>query len=116
MRVIVCGGRSYADVGTVFAVLDSMREQYGSLTIIQGGANGADLLARRWCAAQRSIRMINEPADWKTHGRAAGPIRNATMLSEHKPDLVIAFPGGRGTEDMKRQARTAGIEVVEVKP
>lgn len=34
---------------------------------------------------------------------------------EAKPDLVIAFPGGRGTADMVRRARAAGIEVREIK-
>jgi predicted Rossmann-fold nucleotide-binding protein len=33
------------------------------------------------------------------------------MLSEGKPDLVIAFPGGRGTADMIRQAKEAGVPV-----
>jgi UDP-N-acetylmuramoylalanine-D-glutamate ligase len=36
------------------------------------------------------------------------------MLAEGKPDLVVAAPGGRGTADMVRRARDAGIEVVEV--
>jgi hypothetical protein len=35
------------------------------------------------------------------------------MLSE-KPDIVIAFPGGRGTAMMKRLARKAGIRVIEI--
>ncbi len=53
-------------------------------------------------------------ADWHEHGRAAGPIRNARMIAEGRPDLVIAFPGGRGTADMVSRARKAGIEVREV--
>ena len=36
------------------------------------------------------------------------------MLDEGKPDLVVAFPGGRGTAHMTRIARGAGIEVIEV--
>jgi ABC-type branched-subunit amino acid transport system substrate-binding protein len=36
------------------------------------------------------------------------------MIREGKPDAVVAFPGGRGTADMVRQARAAGIEVREV--
>jgi len=48
------------------------------------------------------------------HGRAAGPVRNAQMLAEGKPDFVVAFPGGRGTADMCKQARARGVKVVEV--
>ena len=36
------------------------------------------------------------------------------MLDEGKPDLVIAFPGGRGTADMVRKANRAGVKVVEI--
>ena len=39
-------------------------------------------------------------------------MRNARMLAEGKPDLVVAFPGGRGTADMVAQARKAGVRVV----
>lgn len=36
------------------------------------------------------------------------------MLSEFQPDIVVAFPGGRGTAHMVRIARAAGIDVIEV--
>jgi len=31
-----------------------------------------------------------------------------------EPDLVLAFPGGRGTANMVKQAREQGVEVREV--
>lgn len=111
-RVLVCGGREYTDRDAVFAALDLVKAAVGEMTVIQGGATGADALAREWCARQSSIHMVNEPADWRTHGRAAGPIRNQRMLDEHKPDVVIAFAGGRGTADMVRRAEAAGVPVV----
>jgi hypothetical protein len=46
------------------------------------------------------------------HGRAAGPIRNQAILDEGKPDLVVAFPGGRGTTDMVSRVQNARIEVL----
>jgi hypothetical protein len=52
-------------------------------------------------------------ADWSI-GRKAGPIRNQRMLDEHAPDLVVAFPGGRGTADMVRRARKSGVEVAKI--
>ena len=116
MRVLVCGGRNYSDKGAVFAALDDLRQLHGRLTIIQGGAAGADHLARKWCERQNSVHMINEPADWKAHGRAAGPIRNQRMLDDHKPHLVLAFPGGRGTADMVRRAEAAGVLVMTIAP
>jgi len=80
-------------------------------TIIEGGAKGADFLARVW-AKHKMLNWIEFPADWKQYGVRAGPIRNKQMIDEGKPDLVIAFlaPNSRGTKDMIAQAQKAGIE------
>lgn len=51
---------------------------------------------------------------WKDHGKAAGPIRNQLMLDDFKPDLVVAFPGGKGTADMVKKAQDAGVTVILV--
>lgn len=83
------------------------------VTIIHGGAKGADALAMSW-AAVNWCPEIEFKADWAKHGRAAGPIRNKQMLEKGKPDVVIAFKGGRGTANMCRQAREAGVKVIEV--
>lgn len=82
-------------------------------SMIAGGARGADTMARHLAHAW-NVRFRAFAADWKTHGRAAGPIRNQRMLDEGKPDLVVAFPGGRGTADMVRRARAAGVPVMEI--
>lgn len=115
MRVLVCGGRNYHDAEKVFAVLDKLHEQAGIDCIIQGGANGADLLAADW-THERGVFSTTFLADWENQGRFAGPARNQRMIDEGNPDLVIAFPGGRGTADMMRKARKAGIKVVEIAP
>lgn len=79
--------------------------------MIEGGANGADHFAKAW-AEERGIPFRTFHANWRMYGRAAGAIRNAQMLAEGKPDLVVAFPGGPGTADMVRRA---GINVMEAK-
>jgi len=112
MRVLVCGGRTSDDWERLAGVLDGLDPMKVSV-VIHGAAPGADTLAGRW-AELRRVPVEAFPADWEKHGRAAGPIRNAPMLAEGKPDLVVAFPGGRGTANMCKQARTAGVEVVEV--
>jgi hypothetical protein len=63
---------------------------------------------------ERGVTVEQFPAEWGRLGRAAGPIRNAVMLRDGKPELVIAFKGGAGTADMKARARKAGIEVREI--
>jgi hypothetical protein len=111
MRVIVCGGRDFDDYALVANTLSGLPMR--PTVIIHGGARGLDALAAIW-AKTRRIAVEEFPADWKTHGRAAGPIRNRRMLKEAKPDLVVSFPGGAGTRDMVRQARAAGVQVIEV--
>jgi hypothetical protein len=109
-RILVCGGRDYADQAMLFGALDMQAEQSRILRIIQGGASGADQLARFWCYS-RKVRYDNYPADWNKHGKAAGPIRNQQMLDEGRPTMVFAFSGGRGTADMVRRAKAAGVSV-----
>ena len=111
VRVLVCGGRDYADARRLRFVLSTLGVPISVL--IEGGARGADRLARRW--AQDSLIPVETfPAEWDLHGRAAGFIRNKQMLDEGKPDVVVAFPGGKGTANMVALARRAGVEVVEV--
>ena len=112
MRVLVCGGRNYSDKACLWYRLDSLGPPEVS-AIISGMASGADSLAAEW-AEKFGFPLHKFPADWNAHGKAAGPIRNQRMLDEGKPDLVLAFPGGRGTADMVRRAKSAGIRVVEV--
>lgn len=112
MKIIVCGGRDYIDQLRMFSILDDHHRKQSITLLVQGGALGADTLAKVW-ADCRCVPCETVGADWKTHGRAAGPMRNAKMLT-YMPDLVIAFPGGRGTANMVKQSRDAGVTVIEV--
>ena len=111
MKILVTGGRNYSDWAAVYAALDRLVLEYGPLVVIQGGATGADALARDWCAQQPHVsELITEPYR-KDLGRAGGPVRNQAMIDKHHPDIVVEFPGGNGTADMVSRARRAGIVV-----
>lgn len=124
MRLLVCGGRTFSDKALLFATLDRVTprtepDEYGNtlpagVTIIHGAAQGADRLADDW-AVVNWCSVEQYPADWDRYKKSAGFIRNQEMLEKGRPDLVIAFPGGRGTADMVRRARKAGVPVTEVK-
>lgn len=141
IKVLVCGGRDFGNVPPkqspqykkahreylfVWNTLISFCQEKGILNddpydipdankieIIEGGAVGADRAAHQW-AIHNYINVKTFEANWKEFGAAAGPIRNARMLDEGKPDIIIAFPGGRGTANMVKQARERGIEVREI--
>lgn len=80
------------------------------LKIIAGAASGADTAAVDW-AKDRGASWVEYEAEWERYRKAAGPIRNQQMLDAERPDLGIAFPGFKGTKDMVRRMRAAGIEV-----
>ena len=110
MKVLVCGGRDYKKVVKVYSVLDELEGWYGPIEIITGMARGADMHAYSW-ASDRG-RVIHEyPALWSRHGKAAGPIRNQKMLKEGQPDIVVAFPGGKGTAHMVKLTQRAGVKL-----
>ena len=112
-RLLVCGGRNWANKIRTYAVLGNLYRERGIDVVIEGDARGADRMAGDW-ARKNGIDNLKFPARWEEHGAEAGPIRNRQMLKEGNPNLVLAFPGGRGTAHMVKIAREAGIEVIEV--
>jgi len=113
-RVVVCGGRDYADEAFVNASLDDIHHVRPISDLMQGGCKtGADAFAKAWVARHPEIIPWEFPAEFAKLGVAAGPMRNQRM-ADWKPDVVVSFPGGKGTADMVRKARKAGIAVMEL--
>lgn len=113
MITLVTGGRDYYDRSAIYTALDALHASYPITTLIHGCARGVDTICGDW-ATLRGVPVIRCPADWDTHGKAAGAIRNAQMLrTDPPPTYLVAFPGGRGTADMVRKARAAGLTVWE---
>jgi len=111
LRIIVCGGRDYANSDEVWRVLGDLDDVEGIAAIAHGGATGADSEAGEWAARMRKSVSVYR-ARWKQDGKAAGPRRNQRMLDEFKPDAVVAFPGGRGTADMVSRAEAEGVRII----
>lgn len=119
-RVLVTGGRGYVNGPAVFAALNHLDSRRLITEVIHGAADGADKLADDW-ALVRGRDRTPRGADWDRYRAAAGRnpagvIRNGQMLAEHRPDIVVAFPGGTGTADMVKKARAAGVPVWEPYP
>ena len=111
LKVLVCGGREFGDYAMLKRALRSVEAVDGEIAeIIHGAARGADRLAGRF-ARENGIPCREFPADWNRYGTSAGPIRNREMMKQGQPDLVVAFPGGNGTEDMVRVAHDNQVRV-----
>jgi hypothetical protein len=117
-RILVCGGRDFSDKERLYRVLDTAINvsflKGKKFVIIHGGARGADYLSGQW-ALERQIETRVYKADWDSHGKRAGPIRNQKMLTESQPHVIIAFKGGNGTAHMVSIGKKADVPVYEVK-
>lgn len=116
-RLLVTGGRDFADWRYVYGWLDRAHLQYGFTLLVHGGARGVDTLCDTW-ARSHGVQPCRCDALWpyyRSRGvvKAAGAIRNGNML-KLSPQLVIAFPGGTGTSNMLIQAREAGFACVNL--
>ena len=118
IRVLVTGGRDYADRATVRRTLRYLAEAYihgfapGEVVLVHGDAPGADTLAAEEATAL-GWRTEAHPADWSA-GRSAGPARNLAMVRKGA-HYCLAFPGGQGTANCRRLAQQAGIPVIDIK-
>lgn len=112
MRVVVCGSRDWTDFECIQVALIDLEDLGEPIEIIHGACpTGADHYADI-VADALGFTVRRFPADWKTHGKAAGPIRNREMLNL-LPDRVLAFQrnGSRGTQGTINEARRRGIPV-----
>lgn len=133
MIVLVCGGRDFGwqqsdgkrqqdQVKYLLAKLDSFHAKHEITHLVQGGAKGADQLSRFW-AQTRYVPFTEFPANWRLHGKAAGPIRNQAqldyLLSWDEDMAVIAFhpdiESSKGTKDMVTRAEKAGVKTYVLK-
>lgn len=126
---IIAGGRDYHLGPKERRWLDGIHAVKPITMVVSGGCSGADIGGEAW-ADRRKIEVNRFPADWSKHGRAAGPIRNEEMLSwvrderarrgHHRMrDLLILFPGGKGTANIKALAMSEEfvehVRVIEYK-
>ena len=115
MRIVIAGSRGFEDYALLEQTLEHILDkQIEPVELVSGHAKGADLLAERFAKENDLPIHIIKP-DWKTYGRAAGPIRNRQMLNYvmEELSLVVAFWDGKskGTKNTIDTAKSLGIPV-----
>lgn len=128
MRVVVYGGRDYPNRENVFRWLGNLfnpvypNDEEGragtwlprpDLHLIVGRAPGVDSFAEDW-AVVHWVPYTPYEADWPKYGKSAGYIRNKQMRDEGKPDIGVAFPGGKGTANMTALLKERKIPILEI--
>jgi len=115
VKVLVFGSREWHWDGVIFRVLSRLPPD---TILVNGYAPGADKIADSM-GRKLGFEVRPYPADWDKLGPAAGPIRNAAMLTREHPDPQgikidkgFGFSTGRqnkGTHDMAEKLWSAGI-------
>lgn len=108
VRTIIAGSRTCTSMKVLHQAL--IQCDWEPSVVLCGGAAGADALGQAW-SARVGVPCEMYPADWKKHGRAAGPIRNLEMA--RKAEALIALWDGesRGTAHMIKTAQKLGLRV-----
>lgn len=110
MRIIIAGSRDFTDYKVMERTLYPLFDKYNLLedsVIISGTARGADRLGEKF-ARDNDLSLIRMAADWETHGKKAGYIRNSEM--SEVADMVICFTNGsKGTGHMINIAKKKGL-------
>ncbi len=107
MKLIIAGGRDYRFTPKDIEQLNTLKN---ITEIVSGGAKGADFEGEQWAIEQGHTIRLFKP-DWKRYGRGAGPRRNHDMAEY--ADAVALFPGGKGTDNMFKEAQKAGLIIYD---
>lgn len=108
MRTIIAGSRSITDISCVQLAMSQC--SWTPSLVLSGTARGVDQLGEQW-AKENNIKVARFPADWSSHGKGAGYIRNE-LMADNADALVALWDGeSRGTKHMIKIARSKKLMV-----
>lgn len=109
-KVIIAGSRDFNNFSKLKSVCDFLLKNFEKVTIVSGGAKGADSLGEEY-AKLKGFKLKVYKADWKKYGKGAGIIRNKEMAKN--ADMLIVFWDGKskGTANMISLAEEANLQV-----
>ena len=112
---LIVGSRTFEDLDLMFKKCDKLLINHAEVTVVSGGARGADRLAKKYAKA-RNYKYVEFKADWENQGRSAGFKRNEEMhkfIAQFEHRGVIAFWDGesKGTAHNFQLAKRYGNEI-----
>lgn len=115
MRLLVCGGRHFEDAEMVHHELTALHWRKPISVVVHGSIAGVGIIAEAW-ARCHGIAVVRYPPNWEFYGKKAEGLRSDFMLTDSRPDFVVAFPGGRHTADLVQRAINVGLAVLAIPP
>lgn len=124
MKLIIAGSRDikYGSYRLIEGAIDFF-DLIDATEILSGGCSGVDKCAETFAKTQHTddypiidntLSFTEFTADWDTHGKAAGPIRNKQM-AEYGDCLLLIWDGkSKGSSNMKREMEKLGKPVYEI--
>jgi YspA, cpYpsA-related SLOG family len=112
MRLIICGGRHFRDMALVERELTRINAARPIDVLVHGGSAGIGMPVEAW-GQEHDVHIVRYPP-CRTPGRNSDARRDMFMLSDGRPDAMLAFPGGRRTKALVQMAEAQGIPVISV--
>lgn len=117
MKLIIAGSRTFNFdhdfIHEAIYAVNNYQRKFNDLEIVSGGAKGVDATAKKYAEAwDKPFREF--PADWETHGKAAGPMRNKQM-AEYADALLLIWDGeSKGSASMKKEMEKLKKPIYEI--
>ena len=108
MKTIIAGSRDIEDIAELYAAIEECG--WTPSIVVSGTARGVDRLGELW-AENKGIPIERHPADWNTHGKRAGRIRNAQMALSAEALIALWDGKSKGTQHMIEVAKLHGLRV-----
>lgn len=125
MKLIIAGSRTIElEPKLLLSILERLTEtspffnDFDDLEVVSGTAGGMDRSGEKfvgwYTSTQAYISLKKFPADWNTHGKAAGHIRNKQM-AEYSDALLLVWDGeSKGSANMKNEMLSLNKPVFEI--
>jgi predicted Rossmann fold nucleotide-binding protein DprA/Smf involved in DNA uptake len=115
MNLAIVGSRNFNDYDEVcigiIDTLDLWKVGINEIsTIISGGANGVDALAKKF-AKEFDIPFLVFEADWNKYGKSAGPKRNTLIVNYSSHVVAFVAKDSIGTWDTIKKAQNLDLVV-----